>query len=107
MPYEHMRVWDAADEASGPSTLRFDADEFAVANWAFIVENQLLQDALLRVLDRSDVNLRFSCPIRAFGRDDGRVVNLTLEDGRVITNATWSSQRMVRDRSSAQLRVSR
>jgi 2-octaprenylphenol hydroxylase len=81
--YEHMRVWDAADEADGPSTLRFDADEFAIPQLGFIVENQLVQDALLRVLDRSDVNLRFSCPIRSFGREHERVT-LTLEDGRVL-----------------------
>jgi 2-octaprenylphenol hydroxylase len=81
--YEHMRVWDAADEADGPSTLRFDADEFAIPQLGFIVENQLVQDALLRVLDRSDVNLRFSCPIRSFGRERERVA-LTLEDDRVL-----------------------
>ncbi len=81
--YEHMRVWDAADEADGPSTLRFDADEFAIPQLGFIVENQLVQDALLRVLDRSDVNLRFSCPIRSFCREHERVA-LTLEDDRVL-----------------------
>ena len=81
--YEHMRVWDAADEADGPSTLRFDADEFAIPQLGFIVENQLVQDALLRVLDRTDVNLRFSCSIQSFARDDERV-ELTLEDGRAI-----------------------
>ena len=81
--YEHMRVWDAADEVDGPSTLRFDADEFAIPHLGFIVENQLVQDALLRILDRSEVNLRFSCPIKSFDRDGERVA-LTLEDGRAI-----------------------
>ena len=64
-PYEHMRVWDGADDPDGPSTLRFDADEFAVRQLGFIVENVLIQDSILRVLDRTDVSLRFDSPIRA------------------------------------------
>ena len=38
-PYDHMRVWDAADEPTGPATLSFDADEFAVPHLGYIVEN--------------------------------------------------------------------
>jgi 2-octaprenylphenol hydroxylase len=64
-PYEHMRVWDGADDPDGASTLKFDADEFAVAQLGFIVENLLVQDAILKVLDRTDVNLRFDTPIVA------------------------------------------
>ncbi|MDH3908138.1 MAG: NAD(P)-binding protein, partial [Gammaproteobacteria bacterium] len=44
-PYEHMRVWDGADDSDGASTLKFDADEFAVPQLGFIVENLLIQDA--------------------------------------------------------------
>jgi len=81
--YEHMRVWDGADEPDGPSTLRFDADEFAVPQLGHIVENLLVQDALLRVLDRTDVNLRFSMQIDAVERDGDRY-RLQLQDGRTI-----------------------
>ena len=80
-PYEHMRVWDAADEADGPSTLRFDADDFAVPQLGYIIENLLIQDAVLGVLDRLDVNLRFNCTIAAVERDDEHIV-LELDEGR-------------------------
>ena len=82
-PYEHMRVWDGADDPEGPSTIRFDADEFAVAQLGFIVENVLIQDAILRVLDRSDVNLRFDSPIRAIEHAD-KACRVQLEDGREL-----------------------
>ena len=82
-PYEHMRVWDAADEQEGPSTLRFDADEFAVPQLGFIVENLLIQDAILGALDRMDIHLRFNCSIAAVDRIKERVV-LDLDDGRCL-----------------------
>lgn len=62
-PYEHMRVWDQDDEMDGPSTLRFDADEFAVPALGYIVENALLQQAILSVLESSQVELRYATPI--------------------------------------------
>jgi 2-octaprenylphenol hydroxylase len=80
-PYEHMRVWDGADDPDGPSTLRFDADEFAVPQLGFIVENVLIQDAILKVLDRTDVNLRFDTPIASISQTQGRY-RVQLEDGR-------------------------
>ncbi|MEL7186922.1 MAG: UbiH/UbiF/VisC/COQ6 family ubiquinone biosynthesis hydroxylase [Pseudomonadota bacterium] len=58
-PYDGMRVWDESDEPDGASTLRFDAAEFATPQLGFIVENVLLQHALLRVLDDLDVDLQF------------------------------------------------
>jgi 2-polyprenyl-6-methoxyphenol hydroxylase-like FAD-dependent oxidoreductase len=82
-PYEHMRVWDGADDPDGPSTLRFDADEFAVGQLGFIVENVLIQDAVLKVLDRTDVNLRFDTAISTIERGDGKY-RVQLEDGREL-----------------------
>jgi 2-octaprenylphenol hydroxylase len=82
-PYEHMRVWDGADDPGGPSTLRFDADEFAIPQLGFIVENVLIQDAILRVLDRTDVNLRFDSPIAAI-EGTGNRYRVRLEDGREL-----------------------
>ena len=82
-PYEHMRVWDGEDDPEGPSTLCFDADEFAVPQLGFIVENVLLQDAILRVLDRTDVNLRFDTPIAGITLADARC-SVKLEDGREL-----------------------
>ena len=81
--YEHMRVWDDADEPDGPSVLRFDADEFGVPELGFIVENELLRTALLRVLDRSEVNLRFTTPISGIERI-GERYRLVFADGREL-----------------------
>jgi 2-octaprenylphenol hydroxylase len=82
-PYEHMRVWDGDDDPDGPSTLRFDADEFGVAQLGFIAENLLVQDSLLRALDRTDVNLRFDTPIRMLEASGDRY-RVQLEDGREL-----------------------
>ena len=40
-PYDHMCVWDEADEPTSASSLQFDADEFAVRHLGYIVENIL------------------------------------------------------------------
>ena len=80
-PYEHMRVWDGADDSDGASTLKFDADEFAVPQLGFIVENLLIQDAILKVLDKTDVSLRFDTPIAAIDSAGG-TYRVQLEDGR-------------------------
>jgi 2-octaprenylphenol hydroxylase len=82
-PYEHMRVWDGADDPDAPSTLRFDADEFAIRQLGFIVENLLIQDSILRVLDRMDVSLRFDAPIQAIDSNK-HSYRLRLEDGREL-----------------------
>lgn len=82
-PYEHMRVWDGEDDPDGPSTLRFDADEFAVPQLGFIVENVLIQEAILKVLDRTEVSLRFDTPIASI-ENAGDGYRVLLEDGREI-----------------------
>lgn len=71
-PYDRMRVWDASTSVDGPATLRFDAAEFAVAQLGFIVENVLLQHAILDVLDAADIELLFSAPILSLQRHDHR-----------------------------------
>jgi len=82
-PYEHMRVWDEADEPGGPSTLAFDADEFGVPQLGFIVENVLMQHALLEVLDGFDVQLRFASSIRSMERK-ARQFELTFDTGEAL-----------------------
>lgn len=79
-PYESMRVWDQTDAPDSASTLRFDAAEFAVPQLGFIVENVLLQHALLRQLDAENVELRFANPIRSL-RQAGQQYTVELEDG--------------------------
>jgi 2-octaprenylphenol hydroxylase len=75
-----MRVWDENDTPDSAASLRFDAAEFAVPQLGFIVENVLLQDALLRQLDRSKVELRFSSPIRSL-RQAGQQYTVDVEGG--------------------------
>jgi ubiquinone biosynthesis UbiH/UbiF/VisC/COQ6 family hydroxylase len=69
-PYQSMRVWDESDAAEGGATLRFDAAEFAVPQLGHIVENVLIQDALLKVLDECDVSLQFETKIESLPEAD-------------------------------------
>ncbi|NIL94971.1 MAG: NAD(P)-binding protein [Woeseiaceae bacterium] len=62
-PYESMRVWDESVEPDSLGALQFDAAEFAVPQLGFIVENALIQHALLRVLDKLDVTLVFDSKV--------------------------------------------
>lgn len=79
-PFDGMRVWDAGAEVEAPGTLRFDAAEFGVAQLGCIVENALLQDALLAVLDASPVELSFETRIGSVGRSGDRL-EVAFEDG--------------------------
>jgi 2-octaprenylphenol hydroxylase len=67
--YERMRVWDESSSADSATALRFDAAEFAVPQLGFIVENVLIQHALLAVLDKLDVGMKFDTTIDAFDAD--------------------------------------
>jgi 2-octaprenylphenol hydroxylase len=82
-PYERMLVWDENDEPAGPASLDFAAEEFAVPWLGYIVENKLVQCALLEQLARSKVDVRFETAIAAidFGGDERR---LTLESGESL-----------------------
>ncbi len=82
-PYDGMRVWDESSTADSGDALRFDAAEFAVAQLGFIVENALLQDAILKVLDPLKVELIFASPIESLQAINGRH-QLVLEDGRKV-----------------------
>jgi len=64
-PYECMRVWDENDTPDSAATLQFEAAEFALPQLGFIVENVLLQHALLKQLDDSAAELCYTQPIRS------------------------------------------
>lgn len=83
-PYTSMRIWDETDTPESSAALHFDADEFAIQQLGFIVENVLLQDVLLYQLDRTDATLRFESPIRAMRRT-ARQYELDLESGDSLT----------------------
>jgi len=82
-PYEHMRVWDESSDEEGPSALRFDAAEFAVAQLGYIVENVLIQHSLVEALETMDVSLRFESPIRDVGRK-GKKFELGLDQDETL-----------------------
>lgn len=67
--YESMRVWDESVEPDSQGILRFDAAEYAVPQLGFIVENVLIQHALLAVLDRLDVNMMFNTSVESLKAD--------------------------------------
>ena len=67
--YECMRVWDESGTADSSATLRFDAAEFGVPQLGFIVENGLIQHAILKVLDTLDVTLVFNTKVDALDAD--------------------------------------
>ncbi len=82
-PYDHMSVWDATDEPTSASSLQFDADEFAVQHLGYIVENVLIQDALLAVLDAAEVELCFDAPIASIAADAPKH-RVVLQSGAVL-----------------------
>lgn len=79
-PFRAMCVWDAGRDVRGSGTLRFDAAEFGVPELGHIVENALLQDALLSALDAADVELSFQTPIRSLDAAGDRF-EVMFEDG--------------------------
>ena len=82
-PYRDMKVWDAAGVVDGPETLSFDAAEFALPQLGFIVENLLVQHALLNCLAASAADLRFTTPIAGVNREGNRFV-VDLESGEQL-----------------------
>jgi 2-octaprenylphenol hydroxylase len=80
-PYHNMSVWDATGSVEGPETLHFDAAEFAVPQLGFIVENILIQDALLAALDATNVSINFATRIRSVQKSGHRYV-VTYGDGK-------------------------
>ncbi len=83
-PYRDMRVWDSLGYAGGPDALRFEAAEFAVSELGFIVENTLIQHALLQRLDELDQAVSFETRIRDIAAS-GQQRSVNLADGKSLT----------------------
>jgi 2-octaprenylphenol hydroxylase len=83
-PYRDMKVWDAAGNVEGPETLTFGAAEFAVPQLGFIVENVLLQHALLQQLEHTYVKIQFETPIDSIVRS-GHRCEVEMKSGRKLT----------------------
>ena len=83
-PFRDMKVWDAFGSADGPETLIFDSAEFAVPHLGFIVENNLIQSAMLKCLAQTKTAVRFEAPIQAINRA-GRRLTVTFDSGESLT----------------------
>jgi 2-octaprenylphenol hydroxylase len=83
-PYRDMKVWDAAGNAEGPETLSFGAAEFAVPQLGFIVENMLIQHALLQQIEQTDIAVRFKTLIKSV-TGVGNRFEIELESGEKLS----------------------
>lgn len=85
-PYRRMRVWDSRESVEGPNTLRFDAADFALGELGFIVENVLIQHALLERLRELEVDVCFETPIQKVRvATASRATEIQLQDGRSLS----------------------
>lgn len=79
-PYRHMAVWDG----EGTGAIAFDAGQVNQSALGHIVENGLLQCALLHCVSRHP-NLQVLSPVKVAGFDrSGERVIVRLEDGREL-----------------------
>ncbi len=83
-PYRDMRVWDASGYFEGPDTLCFEAAEFALSELGFIVENTLIQHAVLQQLDAVKQAVEFETPIISIAQSDDRF-SVDFANGETIT----------------------
>jgi len=77
-PVREMRIWDAG----GSGSIHFNAAEIGEACLAWIIENSVIQAALVERLHQY-TNVHYLCPVEAADialADDG--ANVTLQDGR-------------------------
>ena len=88
-PYRDMRIWDANSVVESNSTLHFSAADYGLAELGCIVENSLIQVALLRRLRELDVTVEFNTAIASEVRDGGTTL-LRSDDGR-----EWSADLVI------------
>ena len=69
-PYREMCVWDGNYPVGAPGTIRFDAADLGEGELGHIVENDLIQHALLERL-RQCPRVNLICPARASGITPG------------------------------------
>jgi 2-octaprenylphenol hydroxylase len=81
--YRNMKVWDAAGSVDGPETLQFDAAEFAVPQLGSIVENVLIQHALLMAAEQTRVSIKFDTAISSIVKAADRY-SVLLDSGEQI-----------------------
>lgn len=78
--YGEMHVWDAG----GDGAIHFDAAEVGQPSLGYIVENRVIQAALLARVKQFD-NIELICPLRwQRWRDESERLCITLDDGREL-----------------------
>jgi 2-octaprenylphenol hydroxylase len=83
-PYREMCVWDSGHRIGAPGTVRFDAADIGEAELGHIVENDLIQHALIERLKHLDC-VSLVCPARAVEiQATGRRASISLEDGSTL-----------------------
>lgn len=82
-PYEAMHVWDGA----GDGMIRFDAAELGEPNLGHIIENKVVQLALLnRMRSAENIDLIHPASLASYAiTDDDQGVIVTLEDGHQLS----------------------
>jgi 2-octaprenylphenol hydroxylase len=88
-PYRDMRIWDASSVVESNSTLHFSAAEYGLPELGCIVENSLIQVALLRRLHDLGVTVEFNTAIAGEVRAGG-TTTLQSEDDR-----EWSADLVI------------
>ncbi len=79
-PYASMVVWDA----TGRGEIRFDAADLGETELGHIVENKVIQHALLALIERA-ANIDLLCPAQLATYDvSAQGVQLSLRDGRTL-----------------------
>lgn len=79
-PFRSIQVWDGA----GSGSVRFDAAQLGEPHLGHIVENVLVQTALLERLRRDDISLMLPAAVAGI-EPRGEILGLTLEDGRRLS----------------------
>lgn len=84
-PYCEMRVWDARQTWNEGGALHFDSSEIGEANLGHIVENRLIQHALLRRLHAAS-NVDLLMPVRVTGLTaEADIMRLDIDGKESIT----------------------
>jgi 2-octaprenylphenol hydroxylase len=85
-PYERMRVWHESNAPDGPGALLFDAAEAGEPNLGYIVENRLMQAALLDAAESAGTRIE-SAVLHSLHIDEARV--------RLVTSTGELAARLV------------
>ena len=82
-PFVAMRVWDQMSYPEGPESLFFDSAEFSLGQLGFIVENKLIETALLRKIEKEGISVQYGKKINSIERC-GSLYTIDLEHSKKI-----------------------